>query len=53
MYLGSEKLLVHLDIRIQNASSVKDIETVVEKVKEQVKKEVPITYSIKIETKTR
>jgi len=51
MYLGSERLLVHLDIRIQDASSVKEIETIVEKVKEHVRKEVPITYSIQIETK--
>ena len=52
MYLGSEKLLVHLDIRIQNTTTAKDIDSVVEKVKEQAKKEVPIIYSIQIETKT-
>ena len=52
MYLGSEKLLVHLDICVQNISDVKDVEKVVEKVKEQVKKDVPIVYSIQIETKT-
>ena len=51
MYLGSEKLLVHLDIRIDGISNVKDIERIVEKVKEQVKKEVPVAYSIQIETK--
>ena len=52
MYIGSERLLVHLDIQIQDAKTVKEIEAIVEKVKEHVKKEVPITYSIQIETKT-
>ena len=51
MYLGSERLLIHLDIRIRDAGNVKEIETIVEKVKEHVKKEVPTTYSIQIETK--
>jgi cation diffusion facilitator family transporter len=51
MYLGSERLLIHLDIRVQNARSLKEVETIVENVKEQVRKEVPITYSIQIETK--
>lgn len=51
MYLGSERLLVHLDIRIQDKNSVAEIETIVDKVKEYIKKEVPITYSIQIETK--
>ncbi len=52
MYLGSEKLLVHLDIQIQDPHTGKKIEAIVEKVKEHVKNEVPITYSIKVETKT-
>ena len=52
MYLGSEKLLIHLDIGIEDPITLKDIEAVVEKVKEGVKKEVPIAYSIQIETKT-
>ena len=52
MYLGSERLLVHLDIQIEDANSGEHIQAVVEKVKEYVKKEVPIAYSIQIETKT-
>jgi len=51
MYLGTEKLLIHLDIQIQDVSSLKDIDTIVEKVKEHIKKEVPNAYSIQIETK--
>jgi cation diffusion facilitator family transporter len=51
MYIGSEKLLVHLDISIKNARNVREIEAIVEKVKELVKKEVPIADSIQIETK--
>src|SRR5688572_1811444 len=51
MYLGTEKLLIHLDIQIQDVSSLKYIETIVEKVKENIKKEIPNAYSIQIETK--
>jgi len=50
MYLGSEKLLIHLDIQL-DANTGKEIEAVVEKVKERIKKEIPIAYSIQIETK--
>lgn len=49
MYIGSEKLLVHLDITIKSADK-KDLEQVVEKIKEQIRKEVPIVYSIQVET---
>lgn len=51
MYIGSERLLIHLDIRIHDAANVKQIETIVEKVKEHIKKEVPIAYSMQVETR--
>jgi cation diffusion facilitator family transporter len=50
MYIGSEKLLVHLDINIQSADP-EDLEQIVEKIKEHVRKEVPIVYSIQVETR--
>ncbi|MES2430244.1 MAG: cation diffusion facilitator family transporter [Bacteroidota bacterium] len=50
MYIGSEKLLVHLDIKLQQANP-KDIGKTVEKVKEHLQKEVPIVYSMQIETR--
>lgn len=48
MYLGSEQLLVHLDINVQGTVS-DDLEKIVMKIKERIKKEVPIVYSIQIE----
>ena len=51
MYIGSEKLLVHLDINVQPANQ-EDIGQTVERIKELVRKEVPIVYSIQIETRT-
>jgi cation diffusion facilitator family transporter len=50
MYIGSEKLLVHLDVNVKTANQ-KDLEHVVEMIKEQVKKDVPIIYSIQVETR--
>ena len=50
MYIGSEKLLVHLDINVQPADQ-EDLEQTVEKIKEYIRKEVPIVYSIQIETR--
>src|SRR5687768_3156101 len=50
MYIGSEKLLVHLDINVQLADQGK-LEQTVEKIKEHIRKEVPVVYSIQIETR--
>jgi cation diffusion facilitator family transporter len=50
MYIGSERLLVHLDIQLRDAED-EDHEKLVEKIKEHIKKEVPIVYSIQVETK--
>lgn len=51
MYIGSEKLLIHLDINVQLANQ-EDLERTVERIKEHVRKEVPVVYSIQIETRT-
>jgi cation diffusion facilitator family transporter len=51
MYIGSEKLLIHLDINVQPADQ-EDLEQTVEMIKEHIRKEVPVVYSIQIETRT-
>jgi cation diffusion facilitator family transporter len=51
MYIGSEKLLVHLDISVQHAD-LENLEQIVEKVKEYIRKKVPVVYSIQVETRT-
>jgi cation diffusion facilitator family transporter len=50
MYIGSEKLLVHLDIGLQHANQ-KEPEKTIEGIKEHLRKEVPVIYSIQIEIK--
>ncbi|MFV8346484.1 cation diffusion facilitator family transporter [Flavobacterium sp. ZB4P13] len=52
MYLGSEKLLVHLDIHLRHSVN-NDSGEIVEKIKQSVQKAVPIVYSIQIETQAR
>ena len=52
MYIGSEKLLVHLDINVQ-PSDQENLEQTIEKIKEHIQKEVPVVYSIQIETRRR
>ncbi len=51
VYIGSEKLLVHLDINVK-PEDAEDMEQVVEKIKELIRKEVPVVYSIQVETRT-
>ena len=50
MYIGSEKLLVHLDMQIEKTAAG-HMERIVEQVKERVKQEVRIVYFIQIETR--
>jgi cation diffusion facilitator family transporter len=50
MYIGSEKLLVHLDINLKSSEQV-SLEQTVETIKEHIRKEVPIVYSIQVETR--
>jgi cation diffusion facilitator family transporter len=50
MYIGSERLLVHIDISLL-PSGKEDLEGTVNEVKELVRKKVPIVYSIQIETR--
>jgi cation diffusion facilitator family transporter len=50
MYIGSEKLLVHLDVHLRLVDH-DDLEQTVAKIKEHIRKKVPIVYSIQIESK--
>jgi cation diffusion facilitator family transporter len=52
MYIGSEKLLVHLTVQIQTANGG-SVATIVEEIKERIKQEVRIVYFIQIETQTQ
>ena len=51
MYIGSERLLVHLDIVLETATQG-DPEQTVEKIKKYIRKAVPVVYSIQVETKS-
>jgi cation diffusion facilitator family transporter len=50
MYIGSERLLVHLDIALHLAHP-EDLGATVEEIKHQVRKDVPIVYSIQVEAR--
>jgi cation diffusion facilitator family transporter len=50
MYIGSEKLLVHLDIDLKQANH-NDLERAIDTIKKDIQKEVPIVYSIQIEVR--
>ena len=49
MYLGSHKLLLHLDIEVGNSTTAKELGEIVEVLKERIKHEVPIVSTIQIE----
>ena len=51
MYIGSEKLLVHLDIKLMLQN--KNTDNIVEKIKLNIKAKVRIVYSIQIEVKAK
>lgn len=48
MYIGSEKLLVHLDINVQPTNQ-ESVNQTIETIKKQIHKEVPIVYFIQVE----
>lgn len=49
MYIGSQKLLLHLDIEVGRSTTAKELGELVEMLKERIKKEVPIVSTIQIE----
>ncbi|MES2410995.1 MAG: cation diffusion facilitator family transporter [Bacteroidota bacterium] len=50
MYIGSEKLLVHLGVNVKLANP-KNPEQIINQIKEHLRKEIPIVYFIQIEIK--
>lgn len=48
MYIGSEKLLVHLDVNLQ-LENQENLEQTISIIKKHLQKELPIVYSIQIE----
>ena len=52
LYLGSEKLLLHLDIEVNKSISAKQITEIIDQLKEKIKKEVKIVTNVQIETNT-
>ena len=50
MYIGSEKLLVHLEIQLPKSNN-SDTDEIVEKIKNNIKKQVSIAYFVQIETR--
>ena len=50
MYIGSEKLLVHLDVNLRNGNP-ENLNQTIELIKKQVRKDVPIVYSIQVEVR--
>ena len=49
MYLGSHKLLLHLDIEVSSSSTANELGDLVEVLKERIQKEVPVVSTIQIE----
>ena len=48
MYIGSEKLLVHLDVNVKSVDP-ENLEQTINLIKKNIRKEVPIVYAIQIE----
>jgi divalent metal cation (Fe/Co/Zn/Cd) transporter len=49
MYMGSHKLLLHLDIEVGSSTTAKELGEIVEVLKERITHEVPIVSTIQIE----
>lgn len=52
MYLGSEKLLVILELNLKNDLATNTIEKITDAVKERVQQEVPIVHHIQVEVES-
>jgi cation diffusion facilitator family transporter len=49
MYLGSQKLLLHLDVEVGRGTTAKELGELVESLKARIKEKVPIVSTIQIE----
>lgn len=52
MYLGSEKLLVNMEVHLDERLHTKEIEVVIDEIKRRVKRLVPIVKHIQVEVET-
>lgn len=52
LHIGPERLLVNLDVHLRHNLTTKDIENLITKIKEDVKKEVPEVKHIQVELET-
>ena len=49
MYIGSQKLLLHLDIEVNRSTTAKELGEIVEALKARIKERVPIVSTVQIE----
>ena len=52
MYLGSERLLVNLEVHMQGGLETRQIEILIDEIKHRVKKRAPIVSHIQVELET-
>lgn len=52
MYMGPEKLLVNLEVHLQDNLTTDEIEVLVDKIKESIKSQVPYVHHIQVELET-
>ena len=50
--IGSEKLLINMEVHLQDKMETDEIETLIDKIEEAIRKEVPAASSIQIELET-
>jgi len=52
MYLGSERLLVNLEVYMEGGLETRQIEGLIDEIKRRVKKRAPIVHHIQVELET-
>lgn len=52
LYVGSEKLLVNLDVHMKSSLTAKDVEKLVEKIKARMKEVLPVVKYLQVELET-
>jgi len=52
LHIGSGKLFVNLDVRLQNNLTTREIEKLIDKIKDSIKEKVPTANHIQIELET-
>jgi len=53
MHIGSERLLVNMEVNLESGITTREIEKIMDKIKAQVEKEVPSVKHIQVELETR